>query len=161
DFRVPLKESSDIPIPPVEFWNKLLIGLEQDNVFNRLILNRFSIRQILSGLVVALTAGLIGYGCLRLAQLTYPIDPHAPLAVPDTGPAPPPGGLVQQRHQTMLQEGKLWEAARDLARQSFWALGYGLGAAPARPVAPPSVTATGNWRRRRRLRHLVLRLWAL
>ena len=70
----------------------------------------------------------------------------------------------------MIQEGNLWEAAHDLARQWFAAADYPVnppGFAPgqqeagAGPQAPPRIRIDAGWWRRRQLYQLVVRLWGL
>jgi hypothetical protein len=171
DFKVPLKEPPGIPVPTADVLNHLLWGIENDNVFNRLVLNRFSLGQVLSGIVLGLTAALLVYGGMRMARSARGIDPNAPVAVLATGSAPPGAGLIDQRHQTMLAEGKLWEAAREIARQNLRALGSQqpgvsqpershpeLGSDASQP---PELIGGGGSGRRRHLRNLMLRLWAL
>jgi hypothetical protein len=171
-FKVPVREGSELPTPPAELWNQLLLGLERDDILNRLILRRFSVNQVISALLLVFTLGLMGYGYFRLARGSYSVDPDAPLAVSNVGAAVQPPGLVQQRHQTMLREGKLWEAARDLARQSLLTLGHSrttIGVPSAGTVAgrsmapqPPRIMVDGrSWRKRRRLRDITLRVWEL
>ena len=169
DFNVPLKSSPGIPVPTAEALNQLLVGTESDNVFNRLILRRFSVGQVLSLLVLALTGVLLTYGGVRIAQSSHGIDRQAPLAVLNAGAAIPSPGLIDQRHQAMLREGKLWEAAREIARQNLRALGGTQRAAvnlnPSHGgsggALVPQIIVAGNLARRRYLRNLALHLWAL
>jgi hypothetical protein len=171
DFKVPLKEPPGIPLPTADVLNQLLLGIEYDNVFNRLILNRFSYGQVLSGIALGLTGALVFYGGIRLARSAHGIDPHAPVAVLGTGSAPPGAGLINQRHQAMLSEGKLWEAAREIARQNLRALGSQKPSLSQPKTScqepalqgnrPPEVIVGGGAGRRRYLRNSLLRLWAL
>ena len=162
NFLVPVREGPDIPLPGADAWNQLMIGMEQDNFFNKLLFAYFSHAKVLSAIALAASIALVGYGFLYLARRNYAIDPHAPLAVANMGPALGTAALVDERHLTMLREGKLWEAARDLARDSFWTLGHATSFVPkaARPE-PPRILIEGTRRQRRRLREVALRLWAI
>jgi hypothetical protein len=171
DFKVPLKESPGIPLPTADVVNQLLTGIENDDVLNRLVLKRFSMGQVLSGIALGLTAALLVFGGMRLSRAWHSVDPHAPVAVLGAGSAFAQAGLIDRRHQTMLAEGKLWEAAREVARQNLRALG-----SPEPKVSqsdeshsepsshrdrPPEVIVGGGSGRRRYLRNLTLRLWTL
>ena len=171
DFKVPLKESPGIPLPTADVVNQLLTGIENDNVFNRLLLKRFSVGQVLSGIALGLTAALLVFGGVRLSRACHSVDPHSPVAVLGTGSAFAQAALIDQRHQTMLAEGKLWEAAREVARQNLRALGspepkasQSEGSYPeqiSQRNRPPEVIVGGGSGRRRYLRNLALRLWTL
>jgi hypothetical protein len=171
DFKVPLKEPPGIPLPTADVLNHLLVGIENDNVFDRLILNRFSLGQVLSGIALGLTGALVVYGGMRLAHSSHSVDPHAPAAVLGTGSALPGAGLIDQRHQIMLSEGKLWEAAREIARQNLRALGSQEPRVSQPETShrepgfhgnrPPEIIVDGGAGRRRYLRNLMLRLWTL
>jgi hypothetical protein len=171
DFKVSLKAPPGIPLPTADVLNHLLVGIENDNVFNRLILNRFSLGQVLSGIALGLTGALVVYGGMRLAHSSHSVDPHAPAAVLGTGSALPGAGLIDQRHQIMLSEGKLWEAAREIARQNLRALGSQEPRVSQPETShrepgfhgnrPPEIIVDGGAGRRRYLRNLMLRLWTL
>ena len=168
NFNVPLKSSPGIPVPTAEALNQLLLGTEFDNVFNRLILHRFSPGQVLSVLALVLTGALLAYGGVRIAQSSHSIDPQAPLAVLNAGSALPSPGLIDQRHQTMLSEGKLWEAVREIARQTLGALRGGddvaveskASRADSHAVAPQFIVV-GSASRRRYLTNVAVHLWTL
>jgi len=105
---------------------------------------------------------------VRIAQSSHSIDPQAPLAVLNAGSAIPSPGLIDQRHQTMLSEGKLWEAAREIARQTLSALRGGDGVAVESktsradsPAAAPQFIVVGSASRRRYLTNVAVRLWTL
>jgi hypothetical protein len=161
DFDVPLDLRPELPRPTAEVVDRLLVGLEEDNVFNRLILRYVSRRQLLGGVAVVLTAVLFGFGFHRLAKARYQVEPAVPAPVADAAEVLPPDGLMDQRHQAMLREGRLWEAARDLARQALAGIGHDPLAAPAGTAAPPAVTVQAGVRQARHLRVLVRRLWRI
>jgi hypothetical protein len=168
NFNVPLKTSPGIPVPTAEALNQLLLGTEFDNVFNRLILHRFSPGQVLSVLALVLTGAMLAYGSVRIAQSSHSIDPQAPLAVLNAGSAIPSPGLIDQRHQTMLSEGKLWEAAREIARQKLIVIRGGDGVAVESKgsradthAVAPQFTVAGSVSRRRYLTNVAVHLWTL
>jgi hypothetical protein len=117
------------------------------------------------GLILVLTFGLIFYGFLRLGHARQRNEPGSPLLTKALAQSAPAAGLVEQRHQAMLQEGNLWEAARALARQVFEpALGHPSGpvaGAPANAIMTPRVEAPGGWWQRWRVGREVRKLWEL
>lgn len=83
-FQVPPSEIPDptqlppehLPLPTVDVFNQILASWQDEDVFNRLILERFSMQQILSGLTLSLTAALVLYGSYRLWRARYLQDIH-------------------------------------------------------------------------------------
>lgn len=83
-FQVPLSEIPDptqlppehLPLPTVDVFNQILASWQDEDVFNRLILERFSMQQILSALTLSLTAALVAYGSYRLWRARYLQDIH-------------------------------------------------------------------------------------
>jgi hypothetical protein len=162
DFTVPVTNLPMPPISPLEAANHVVAALEEDNLFNKLILEHFTLRQIASGWAVVLTALLMGFVFYRLMRSGYHLDTQVPLLPQGVGQARPAAAIVDQRRQSLLQDGNLWEAARDVARQWFADLGY-QPAAAATPdqLARLSVRIHAGWWQRRRLREQVSRLWRL
>jgi hypothetical protein len=160
DFTVPLQSVPDLPISPVELANSLIGALEDDNVFNKLILESFSLRQVMSGWVIALTVALILYGFYRVIRAGYHLEPGIPLVANRLAKLAPPATVVDLRHASLLETGNLWEAARDVARQCLSAGGYDPSFTTA-PPAPPRITVAAGWGRRRALRAGVRQLWRL
>lgn len=66
-FPVPQKPPS-LPVDPVAMADQFLAGLEEENFFNRLLLERFTLGQILSALALGGSAALLGYGFYRSRQ---------------------------------------------------------------------------------------------
>jgi hypothetical protein len=60
------KQLNRLPVPSAEVVNHLVRAWEDENIFNRLLLEHVPLSRILRGLVVALTALLVGYGLFRL-----------------------------------------------------------------------------------------------
>lgn len=166
NFDVPLKDTDlpDIPLPPLEVVNKLLANLEDENVFNKLLISGLGAgdahplekarRVMMQGWVISLTIALLVFGFYWLSRSRFHQDKEASVLTM----ALPRSGVIEQRHQAMLQDGNLWEAAREEARQCFVALGHGEA---ADAFSPPSVTVTGNWWRRWVLSNQIRWLWRL
>jgi hypothetical protein len=162
DFKVPVTNLPMPPISPMAAADHVIAALEEDDLFNRLILEHFSLRQIVSAWAVVLTLMLLAFLFYRLMRSGHHVDTQAPLLAQGVGQVGPTGALVVQRRQSLLQEGNLWEAAREVARQWFADAGYD----PA-PAATPdrlprlSIRIDAGWWERRRLRGQVARLWRL
>lgn len=150
DLKLPL---APLPIPPVRFINQLLRTIEEDNLFNRWLIESLPkdriLRWVLGGGFVLLL--VLGLARLLRGKLPLPLGPLLRRRVTDLQSAPP---LIAQRRQAVLAHGNLWEAARTLARQCFE------GDALRRPAAPP-VAARGRAAERSRLNTLVGLLWQL
>src|SRR5262249_43923391 len=148
DLNVPLVH---FPLPILKVISKALRRLENENQFNRLILDNVERERIVRGLVVGLTVLLGVYGLFRLVRAHHRGEPAAPLVAGRVGGGEAPLPAATRRRQAQIVEGNYWEAARALARLCF----EGEGAAP--PPDGPPVVAHGP----RRLRRLVGRLWQL
>jgi hypothetical protein len=173
DFGPPLPELPDPPIPPLHVaGNRILTELESKNIFNRLILDQVSLERVLQVLFVVLSLGLVAYGLARLRRARHRPEPAAPLAVRGMPLRSPFLSVVAQRHQALVAEGNVWEAARALARQ-FFDSAAGLrpqGPSPGAPYhgrvaaavgAPPQVVLSGDGRGDRPLADQVRHLWHL
>src|SRR6202011_1079121 len=79
DFNVPVTNLPMPPISPLEAANHVIAALEEDDLFNKLILEQFSLRQIMSGWAVALTVALLVFVFYRLMRAGYHLDTQAPL----------------------------------------------------------------------------------
>jgi hypothetical protein len=160
DFHVAVKRVPDQPISPVEFADQLIAGMEQDNVFNNLLLDLFPRSRILSAWALGLTTLLIIYGLYRLARASYHADTDVPLLAGNLATLVPATPIMERRRQALLRDGNFWEAARDLARQELAAMGYDPRPS-AVPAWQPQFVMNGAWAERRRLKPLVTRLWQL
>lgn len=70
------KRSIELPENPVAVVNHVLTNWEDDNIFNRLILERFgNIHRVVSGIAVLVTAALIAYGYFRLRRVRHVAEP--------------------------------------------------------------------------------------
>jgi hypothetical protein len=173
-FDVPLRP---LPLPPLDVLrllfarrnellaeaNKGMVEAEESNAHNQLVQDWLDDRGVTSSALTRLAVGtltlaLLLYGAWRVAVRgrvrTEPAVPLLGHAVAGNLPAAP---VHEQRHRALLQEGNLWEAAREAARQWFAAAGL----APAGTGPRPDVAVRGGWWRRWRLRRQVGRLWRL
>lgn len=155
-FEVPVTLEPDAGLSPVELANQLIAQVQQDDLFNRLILEHVSFRKLFRGLVVIGTILLLVFGLYRLIRAGYHLEPNVPLVSRRVAQVVAAPAVVDQRHQALLRQGNLWEAARDLARACF----AGFGITPA-AAALPRVRIDTDWRRRRALRRTVYQLWRL
>ncbi len=174
DFKVPIKVINEFPVPPIEVMNKLLASLEEENIFNHLILGRDperTFRIILRVLAVTLTAGLVLLGFYWLLHNRHRIEVKAPLFAKTAARLAPAPAVIAQRHQALIEEDNLWEVGRDMARD--WFIDHGMGGMLSPPVtsaqrpasrpggesmAPATVT---SWWKRRALTQKVKTLWML
>jgi hypothetical protein len=120
-FDVPV---TDVPLPTMELINQLLVKMEQENLFNRLILGEHPeqrFRAILQGLIVALTTALIGFGCYRFLLARHVVETKEPLFAAKAAQQTPNMALTTQRQLAMIKSDNFWEAAHHLARDWFLA----------------------------------------
>jgi hypothetical protein len=160
-FDIPLKEVP-LPLPPEEALVSLaddaLARMEQENAFNKLLLDLVPFETVWVALVLLLTGLLACYGFYRLSQARHRVDLWAPLLETVLARHAPAQTLMEQRHRALLGRGNLWEPARALVREWF----EGVGAAPAGgSAAGPPLRAAGSWWRRWALDRKVRRLWRL
>ncbi|MBY0524925.1 MAG: hypothetical protein K2R98_16085 [Gemmataceae bacterium] len=183
NFNVVLKEPPLPPLPSeadlIRIMNRTLVGLEDENFFNRQILKhlpppaerngkapdyRPSKAPIHHWLILLGTAAIVGFGWLRLSKSRHKIDPRMPLMQPSVWETPTVP-VIDQRHLAMLHSGNLGDAARDLARQFFEAvLGFrpaewGQGGSVKAPNAPEITVSDPA--KRRALTKQVLELWRM
>lgn len=163
-----LQEEFLPPLPPPEalipLLNEGLHGLQRENLFNR-ILDPFWER-ILLGVAALLTFFLVAYGWSRLGRSRYREASGSPPLEKLLTRQATSAAVVELRHQAMLKEGNLWEAARALARQCFDGAFRDTAAVELSQLAaewgePPRVLVSGGWWRRWRLGKQARRLWQL
>jgi hypothetical protein len=83
-FEVPLSEIPDptklppprLPVPPVEVFNQVLASMQNEDVFNRFLLEQFPLHQIVSATALGVTFVLLLYGASRLWRGRYSQDVH-------------------------------------------------------------------------------------
>jgi len=156
-FQVPLTKLPPPPLPRAEILDRLLHGLEQENLFNRLLLESIGARHIWRAVLLGLTVLVVVLAFRRLLVARHRPEPRLPLVAQKAAlalAAPPVQAL---RREALLKAGNLWETARELARECFEVYGMpGLGSAE-----PPAFAVEGGWWQRWRLSRLVRRLWDL
>jgi len=160
DFNIPLKE---LPAPDIFSWiNKVISGLEREDMFTRMLHELIPPNVLLRLLTVLFTLGLVVYGGLRLGRSRHGQEKGIPLFGKAIARMAPAGIVVEQRHQAMITGGNLWEAAREIARQTFHAAGESPPTATAERVPLPNMHWTGiGWMRRRTLAKHLEQLWRL
>jgi hypothetical protein len=149
---------SALPFPTTQVLNRLLRGLEDENIFNRL-LDRIPRERILRTLLILATLVLLLYGCKSILWARHRIETAVPLLTPLPSPFPTVQlTLPASRQQALLKTGNFFEPARDLARFFF----EDLAQLPhGQPGNAPSFSVPGGWLERRRLNKQVHHLWQL
>jgi hypothetical protein len=169
-FEVPVDLKPDAGPPLVDLANQFIAQMEQEDFLNRFIARHITPRGIFRGLVLLGTLLLLLYGGYRLVRAAYHLEAQVPLVSRRVGQLVAAPAVVDQRHQALLRQGNLWEAARDLARTCFTGLGIplsppsptaGTGRSLAGPARLPRVHSSAAWRQRRALRQTVYQLWRL
>ncbi len=154
NFNVPLT-LTDVPRPPIDVLNQFLVKLEQENFFNRLILEPDPGRKmgdIIRWLTIVVTTAVIGFGCYRFLQARHRTESSEPLFSAKMAQQSPAVALVTQRHLDMVKANNFWEAAHHLARDWFHTIVPGLfesaaESGGARPRLPRVTIDAGWWRR--------------
>src|SRR5262249_6505864 len=127
-FDVPLKELPPPPLPSVEEVlakaDQTIQGVEEENLFNRLLGKFFPRGRRLQVLVVTLALAAAVYGGYRLSRARYRVEQGVPLLATSLAQNAPAAAGMEQRHQAMLGENNLGEAARSLTRQ-WWEAALG------------------------------------
>lgn len=152
---LPPVNPADLPPPPVEVLDRMVVGLEDEDVFNELIRRSVGVPRMWKGLVLAASVALLLYGCYRILCGRYRIDVQEPLLATAVSAGAPAGPLVGRRVQEMVERDSLWEGAREVAREGLARLGADVGGGPAEPA----VRVRGSWAQRRGLRRDFGRLW--
>ena len=157
DFNIPLKS---VPVPDLVTWtNTILSELENEDVFNRLLLEKFGGESILRFVMIVSTLGLLAFGALRLNRARHRFEKGVPMLGAVAASAASSLSVLEQRQQALLATGNLWEAARERARQVFEPFVGVLPEAGKTPTA--SIHVAGFFWRRWRVGRMVRRLWNL
>jgi hypothetical protein len=148
--------------PPLEalvpLFNQVLNGLQRENFFNKNLLKVFGGRAaLLRTAALVLTLAVAVFGLYRFLHARHRVEPKVPRLPVQLAVLAPSVPAVEQRHQAVLARGNLSEAARELARQAFTALGV----PPAAGAAAPAFTVAGPWWWRLVWGRRVRRLWEL
>jgi hypothetical protein len=159
EFNVPL----DIPppkVPPLEalipLADEALVAVEKDNLINETLLDvvggPWTIYRTLAFL---LTFAILLFGLYRFVQARHRPEARSANSAPTVL-----GHLtaVERRHRAVIEQGNLAEAARELAHQTFAAVGINVVAGSQPPVLTvPDRLPFRRWRMGREVR----RLWNL
>ena len=141
EFNVSLEYPRTDP-PPLEAFvpvaNELLVGLERENAFNKMLFDATGGPfPIFRGLAIFLTLCLLAAGLFRFLNSRYRPESHAPIPAVDTVAV----STIERRHQAVIAQGNLAEAARELTLEAFASIGL----TPVPNIAPPRVTVPGSW----------------
>jgi hypothetical protein len=175
NFNVALKEPPLPPLPSepelIQVINRALVGLEEENYFNKELLKRLAPSgavggeynwmglghaRLLNGLILFLSLGLLAFGWLRLSRARHRLDASLAPALPVSGAS------VHERHQALVWADNLWEPARALSRQFFdKALAPRSEDWSAATASQPPRVLLGDAARERLVRRQVRELWRL
>ncbi len=157
--RFDLNLSQPLPVfnPTEDTINALLVGMEEEGFFEKLLDRYVGRRLPLQLLLVGLTIFLILRGLMRLTGAHFRREARAPLAEAWVEAKQTRRPIHAQRREIMLIHGNLLEGARDLARH--WFDTHVAGEPP--PEQPPRVVAPAGWWQRRRWQRRLDRLWEL
>jgi hypothetical protein len=156
DFNVSLDYPQPQLPPLVPLADEIVVGLERENAFNKTLLEMAGgPGPILRTIAFLLTLALLFFGLYRFLQGRHRPEPRLPGRLAALSAAVP---AVERRHQAVIAQGNLAEAARELAHQAFAAIGW----TPTADAPPPAVSVSGGWPfRARRWRREVRDLWTL
>jgi hypothetical protein len=180
DFAIPLRQLPPPPLPPPDtllgMLDETVHAMEQEGTFARMEEEDFFngvVEDVMRSapfwqgarpewkiwtILVVMVSVLLGlYGFVRLGSFRHRPDTSARSLAALLRQQAPAAALMDQRHEALLREGNLWEAARGLARQVLASAGVALSA----ESQPPALLVRGPWLRRWRLRRLWQRLWRL
>lgn len=151
-----------IPLPPAEFIdrlpdpiNRLLLGLERERFFSRLLESEPRVLRRLVQLALLLgTFAFVLYGAKKLIAARRRQDLEVPLLVGPYAATPAQRGNIVDRHDEAIRRNQLGSAAQALARA--WLRDH----APAGD-GPVDVAASGSVWQRWRLRRQAGRVLAL
>jgi hypothetical protein len=163
NFDVPV---TDVPVPSMEVINRMLVKMQQENLFNRIILGEHPderLRDILRVLIVVFTTALAGFGCYRFLQARYGVEAKEPLFSAKVAQETPDIALTIQRQLAMIKADNFWEAAHHLARDWFLVNVPDLFPAPGKASRRRSIlerfSVDSGWWRRRSLEKKVQAIW--
>jgi hypothetical protein len=162
NFALPLSKFGGMPVPPIQVINRVIRGLEDENVFNHLLLESFRKEHYLRGLLLLGSLAVLVWGAWRIMHGRFHLDSGVPLVIGKLQTAAPAAPVLEQRRDELRRQGNLWEPAQVLARQFF--LDYAGLTVPLwdEEAAPPvALEAHGNFWQRRKLTRQVQRIWNL
>jgi hypothetical protein len=159
DFNVSLEYPQPKLPPLVPLADEIVVGLERENAFNKTLLEMAGgPGPILRTIAFLLTLGLLFFGLYRFLQGRHRPESRVPRLPGRLAALTAAVPAVERRHQAVIAQGNLAEAARELAHQAFAAVGL----TPTADAPPPAVSVVGGWPfRARRWRREVNDLWTL
>jgi hypothetical protein len=162
NFALPLSRLGPLPIPPIQVINRMIRGLEDENIFNRLLLESIGKEPYLRALLLLGSVAALVWGGWRLMHGRFHLDARVPLLVGKQTAVAPAVPVLAQRQEELRHLGNLWEPAQVLARQFF--LDHGGLAVPLwddEAAKTPAVVTGGGFWQRRTLARQVRELWKL
>ncbi len=156
EFNVSLDYPPPAVPPLVPLADEIVAGLERENAFNKTLLEMtggsWPILRTIAGL---LTVGLLLFGLYHFLQGRYRPEARVPRLPGRLGAGTAALPAVERRHQAVIAQGNLAEAARELAHQAFAAAGLTPTAdSPAPAVSVTGWAPLGTWRWGREVRSL-------
>ena len=137
--------------------DKIVADLEARDFFNRLVLMRFSVREIVRLILIALTLMLLFIGFVRLVKSRTKPDPARAMITPELAAMIPRGSAIQQRFDSQLDTENVYENARQLVRDHLVVL----DAEPDKQGRAPIVEVRDGYRDESSLRKRIARLWQI
>jgi hypothetical protein len=164
-FALPILPASEKPMPPLDVLintflqhgNNLVAELQGKDAFNGVLLSNFGLSAIVRTILLGLSVILLVVGLLRLWSARTGPDPAAQLTA-QAASLIPRSSAVRQRHAAQLEQGNLYELARQRVREQFQFLDDVDWSVAERP---PTVVVDWHVPDRRRLRKQVERLWQI
>jgi hypothetical protein len=117
DFDSGLIQSPRLPLPPTQMVNRMIRGLEEENFFNRLLLELFKRKPIMRAVVLLCSLILLLYGGWKLMGARQRSEtPVLTTSLVANGPETP---VLSQRRSALTEKGNFAEPAAGLVRSFF------------------------------------------
>ena len=81
NFALPLKTFGSVPIPPIQVINRMIRGLEEENIINRMLTENVGKEPYLRGLLLLGSLVVLILGAYRIMKNRYRLDSGVPLIV--------------------------------------------------------------------------------
>jgi hypothetical protein len=131
--------------------------MEEQDIFNKMILSLYSQRDIMRFALIAITVLLLMAGILRFLRSRAGPDPARTLITPDLASLIPRGSVLQQRFEGQLQLENVYEPLRSLIRDFL----SGLDPEPDSQGRPPRIEIEPGYKDQAGLRRRIERIWQL
>jgi hypothetical protein len=119
DFSVPLQTLPDLPISPVELGNHLIAAMEDDDLFNRVLLENVSLDRIKKGWLLTLTVALAALAFYRFLHAGQSTDTRVPLLSTNLASVDGDESHLAARAEDRVASGDYSGVAADLARAAL------------------------------------------